>query len=175
MSGTSFKLGKREVCEWVRSHFTPDDEILDVGAGCGTWRDLLHEYRNMDAVEIFPNTAVEIRHKYRKVFCADVVNHRFTWYDLIIFGDVLEHMTVEDAQAVLAYTKGRCRDVLIAVPFLYPQGECYGNPWERHIQDDLTPELFNERYPGFEAVFLATNYGYFHRRRESGEQRDQSV
>ena len=35
---------------------------------------------------------------------------------------------------------------MIAVPFLYKQGVLYGNPYKIHLQDDLTPALFEERY-----------------------------
>ena len=84
-------------------------------------------------------------------------------YDLIIFGDVIEHMTVERAQTVLERAQSRCRDMIIGVPFLYPQDELYGNPWERHIQSDLTAEIFNERYPGFELLVKPiNNYAYYH-------------
>ena len=53
--------------------------------------------------------------------------------------------------------------MIIGVPFLYPQDELYGNPWERHIQADLTEELFNERYPGFKMLVRPMgNYAYYH-------------
>lgn len=174
MSGSSFTAGKIEACEFIREHFPPESSILDVGPGCGTWRDILPEYSNMDAVEIFPATAAEIQGKYRSVICADIADVEYEWYDLIIFGDVLEHMSVEDAQKMLEYARPRCEDMIIAVPFQYQQGECYGNPWERHIQDDLTLELFYERYPGFESIYLTDNYAYFHRSDEDGK-RDQSL
>ena len=61
-------------------------------------------------------------------------------------------MTVEQAQKVLAYAKPRCKDIIIAVPFLFSQGELFGNKYEIHIQNDLTPEIFEQRYPGFEML-----------------------
>ena len=82
-------------------------------------------------------------------------------YDLIIFGDVLEHMTVEDAQAVVDYARDRCDNMLIAVPFLYEQGAKNGNPYEIHLQADLTPELFNERFPGFKPIYMSEDYAYY--------------
>ena len=78
-----------------------------------------------------------------------------------IFGDVLEHMTVEEAQKVIAYAKEHCNQMLIAVPFLWEQGAIRGNPNEVHIQPDLTPELFNERYPGFKPIFMSAKYAYY--------------
>ena len=67
------------------------------------------------------------------------------------------------AQAVLERARPRCRDLIIGVPFLYPQDAIYGNPYERHIQADLTEEIFDERYPGFELLVKPTNnYAYYH-------------
>lgn len=157
----SYNAGKAEVVEWVHEHF-PDGSILDVGACDGVWRHLLPGY-TMDAVEIFPPNA-EALTGYRKVICADVCDIELEDYDLIIFGDVIEHMTVEKAQDILQRAKEHCKDMIVAVPFLYMQGQLYGNPWERHIQDDLTAELFEERYPGFEPIYSTPGYCYYHRR-----------
>ena len=48
-----------------------------------------------------------------------------------------------------------------AVPFMYPQGEIYGNPYEVHIQEDLTLEVFDQRYPGFKPIFIDSKYAYY--------------
>lgn len=159
MSGGSYIDGKEEVCSWIREHY-PDAVILDVGPGSGTWRDLLPEYK-MDAVEIYAPTAEEIRHKYDAVICADIADVSYD-YDLVIFGDVIEHMTVEKAQKVLAYARKHSKDFIVAVPWKYKQGICYGNQWEIHIQDDLTPEIFAERYPGLEQLWANERYAYYH-------------
>ena len=160
---SSYYYGKPEVCRWVRETFNTDAEILDVGACDGNWRRLLPEYPAMDAVEVFGMNLPRLQ-GYRRVYHTDICDFRYEWYDLIIFGDIIEHLTVEQAQAVLAYAKPRCRDLIIAVPFLYRQGAIYGNPWEVHKQDDLTPELFEERYPGF-AVLCdpGHDYRYYHK------------
>ena len=160
---SSYGYGKREVCGWVLSTFPGDAEILDVGACDGNWRRLLPEFPKMDAVEAFWPNALRLE-GYRQVFTADIRNFEYDWYDLIIFGDVIEHLTVKQAQKVLDYAKPRCKDMIIAVPFLYKQEEIYGNPYERHIQDDLTPEKFEQRYPGFEVLLRAADdYCYYHK------------
>ena len=161
----SWEGGKPEVCAWIRSNFPPDSVILDVGACDGKWRQLLGEYC-MDAVEAFGPNAWKLR-GYRKVYHIDVCEFAYDWYDLIIFGDVIEHMKVEDAQEVLEYARPRCRDMIVSVPFLLPQGAVYGNPYEVHIQDDLTEQLFEERYPGFTELFSPEwNYKYYHKKEE---------
>lgn len=157
----SLDSGKSEVVAWIREHF-PTGEILDVGACDGKWRDYLPEYI-MDAVEVWTPSAEAIKDKYRTVFNENIVGLKYKRYDLIIFGDIIEHLSVKDAQTVLEYAKGKCKDMIVAVPFLYPQGELYGNPYERHIQDDLTEEIFKERYKGFEPIWSDKSYCYYHK------------
>lgn len=163
---SSYYFGKDIVCAWIRENFTAGTEILDVGACDGIWRQLLPEY-TMDAVEIHGPNADRL-HSYRKVFRRDVDGLDYVHYDLIIFGDVIEHMDVEKAQRVLAYARPRCRDMVVAVPFLYPQDAFGGNPWEKHLQPDLTAEIFAARYPGFSVLCdTGLNYCYYHK--ENGE------
>lgn len=163
---SSYYFGKDIVCAWIREHFSAGAEILDVGACDGIWRQLLPEY-TMDAVEIHGPNADRL-HGYRKVFRSDVDGLDYEHYDLIIFGDVIEHMDVEKAQRVLAYARPRCRDMVVAVPFLYPQDAFGGNPWEKHLQPDLTAEIFAARYPGFSVLCdTGMNYCYYHK--ENGE------
>ena len=117
----------------------------------------------MDAIEIYKDNIG--KHKlndiYRKVFLGDIREFTFNHYDLIIFGDVLEHMSVEDAQKVLEYAWPRCRDLIVAVPYQWVNRSHYGNPWEVHIQDDLTPENVLERYPRLKPLFVYERYGYY--------------
>lgn len=163
----SYGYGKPEVFSWVLKHFKSDETALDVGACNGVWYDLLGDYLRMDACEVFfPNIVVhKLPEKYEQVIFADIKEYKYEWYDLIIFGDVIEHMTVEDAQAVLAYAMPRCRDLIVAVPYEYKQDAIYGNEWERHIQDDLTPQLFAERYPDLTLLFdTGHDYAYYHNR-----------
>lgn len=160
----SYDVGKDVVCEWIRKKF-PKATILDVGACDGKWKSLLPEYE-MDAVEAWEPNCVQIEHMYRKVFHKDVAELEYGHYDLIIFGDVIEHMSVENAQKVLEYASGKCTDFIVAVPFLYPQGALYGNPWERHLQADLTADIMKERYPGLEVLHdTGANYCFYHKKR----------
>lgn len=160
----SNNMGKQEVIAWIKEHFPKGATCLDVGPCDGKWGALLGGYLTMDAVEIYEPYIEKYRLKsmYRNVWCMDVADLEYDWYDLIIFGDVIEHMTVEQAQKVISYAEPRCKDMIIAVPFLYKQGEWYGNKWQAHIQDDLTPELFDQRYPGFRTICRPQwSYAYY--------------
>lgn len=162
----SYDIGKDIVVEWIRDNFKNNVEILDVGACDGKWSKLLPEY-TMDAVEIWKPYCKAIRPLYRNVFCRNISGFNYNYYDLIIFGDVIEHMTVETAKRVLEYAFDRCKDMIVAVPFLYPQGSVGGNPWQMHRQPDLTAELFAERYPMLEVLHdTGSNYCFYHKRKK---------
>lgn len=156
----------------VLESFSPrTTQILDVGAGWGKYRDLLAEYPYVDAVEIWRPYVEEerLRHRYRHVWTCDVVDlvGSSTWhpgrYDLVVLGDVLEHLSVRDARTVL----GRIGRAIVAVPFEYAQDEVDGNPHEAHVQDDLTPEMMAERYPDLApAAFPFQTWNQAHPRAE---------
>ena len=159
----SYDVGKDIVCSWIRDRFPTNSKILDVGACDGKWKRLLPEY-SMDAIEIFKPYADKLT-GYDHVINKDISGFEYIWYDLIIFGDVIEHMDVTKAKRVLEYASVRCHDMIVAVPFEYKQDEVDGNKWQKHIQDDLTPLIFMERYPGFEIIFYDKDheYCYYHK------------
>lgn len=160
----SYDLGKAEIDNWIREHFPRGSTCLDVGPCDGKYSDMLRDYLIMDCVEIFrPNIEEHrLKDKYRRCVCEDIAKFDYNYYDLIIFGDVIEHMSVTKAQKVLRYAKVRCSDMIVAVPWCLPQPAIYGNPWELHVQDDLTEELFRQRYKGFEPIWMSSAYAYWH-------------
>ena len=169
---SSYERGKPEVCSWIRSHYPQGATCLDVGACDGLWYDLLGDYLIMDAIEIWePNISYHnLKDKYRLVIWGDIAKRAYPHYNLIIFGDVLEHMPVKAAQEVLAYADTHSDDYIVALPFNYYQGAIYGNPYERHLQPDLTPEVVAERYPQLEPIWQDLSYAYYHRRGAHGWQ-----
>ena len=160
---SSYEYFKKEVREYILGRFSTDIEILDVGAGCGTYKDLLKEYTKMDAVEVFkPNIEkYALESKYRDVYNVNICEFRYEYYDVVIFGDVLEHLEVEEAQRVLDYALEHSKEVLVALPYLYEQGIEENNVYEIHKQADLTPEIVKERYPRLKLLYGDNLYGYY--------------
>lgn len=159
----SYQNGKQELQWLIMKEFKKGSTALDVGACDGEYARWLGEYLDMDACEVFQHNIIvnNLNKKYHRVFEANIKDLKYDHYDIVIFGDVIEHMTVEDAQEVLAYAKEHSDFIVVAVPYLYKQGAIYGNPYEIHIQDDLTEQIFMERYPGFELKFPYPKYGYW--------------
>jgi cyclopropane fatty-acyl-phospholipid synthase-like methyltransferase len=120
--------------------------MLDVGAGAGTYAHIFAQH--------FPNTqrfAVEawtpyihefsLKDIYTEVFNHDIRDHEYFKYDIVIFGDVLEHMTKEEALAVWDKVSKQSSYALISIPIVhYPQDDVHGNPFEKHIKDDWSHE-----------------------------------
>lgn len=161
MHGGSYKFFKEGLREYLINKYPEKSVILDVGAGGGTYALLLGDYFELDAVEVYKPNAEYIEGKYRKVFNEDIRDFKYGQYDVIIFGDVLEHLEVNEAQKVLEYAIPRCSEMIVAVPYQYEQGEIYGNKYEIHKQDDLTPEIVIERYPYLRLLFGNDKYGYY--------------
>jgi len=160
----SFNTGKPEVCAWIKQNFRMGARCLDVGACNGKWAKLLNDYLKMDGIEIYKPYIEKYKPQnlYENFYLGDIREFKYgNKYDLIIFGDVLEHMSVEDAQKVLEYAWDRCQDLIVAVPYMFEQGEKNGNPYEVHIQNDLTWQNVIERYPKLHPLFLTPEYGYY--------------
>lgn len=128
-------------------HFFIKPIILDVGAGWGKYRQLLPEFE-VDAVEIWEPYIREedLTKKYRKVFNVDICNLHEVFYDVIIMGDVLEHIERSKAIRLIEKLKNSCTQLYIIVPYQYHQDEVNGNKYEIHLQEDLTDDLIKELY-----------------------------
>ena len=162
----SYHFGKPEAIEFILKNTTTESKILDVGPGVGTYADLLKEY-SMDCLEIYEGyvEAYNLKEKYKNVYVGDIVDFNTSEYDFVIIGDVLEHLTIEQSHIVLE----KCKNVLVAVPYICPQGgvDFYYNehhlvnPYEEHKQSDLTPLIFLTRYPTLGLIWSNELYGYY--------------
>ena len=161
----SYSFFKTEVKDWFIYNVPITKRILDVGPGQGTYSDLLKSagYK-MDAVEIWAPYVEQfnLKDKYDEVYIDDIRNFNLTKYDFVILGDVLEHLSKEDAQKLIDRMNEWGIDYMIAIPYMMEQdGEEYGNQYETHLQPDLTPEVMSERYPGLIKLFDNQWYGYY--------------
>ncbi len=135
----------------IHLEFDYTASILDVGSGWGKYRYLLSNYPNMDACEVWLPTILDndLSSKYRSVFnknICDFISESF-YYDVVIMGDVLEHIPRSEAKELVSKLVNKCKQLYVVVPFEYKQGEEEGNPYQVHEQDDLTPDLMKIEYP----------------------------
>lgn len=125
--------------------------ILDVGIGFGKWGALCREYldvwqgrinrsdwiHRIDGVEIFGDYIQDHqRHIYSSIFVDDIQNFAdlIPPYDLIILGDVLEHIEKEAGKQLLEKLIGKSKKIILSIPIgPWPQDEMNGNKYEKHL------------------------------------------
>ena len=150
---------KNEVKEHIINHTSEYSKILDVGPGAGTYGSML-KHLDIEALEIHPPyiQMFKLDEIYKKIHIGDIRKFDIRPYDYIIMGDVLEHLTQNEATEVLnrMYNK----KVMVAVPYLFEQGEEMGNIYETHHQPDLTDDLVQSRY-GLKPLYTNERYGYY--------------
>ncbi|GAB6053634.1 hypothetical protein JCM17960_24540 [Magnetospira thiophila] len=144
--------------------------ILDVGVGCGTYAELLRPYTpgaHWTGLEVWAPYVEKyhLRHLYDALVLADARSvdlQSLGSFDLIVFGDVLEHMEKQEAQALIDRSLAVGRLVLISIPIVrYKQGPIEDNPFERHIKDDWShPEILSS-FPALRCAFVQGAIGVY--------------
>lgn len=136
--------------------------ILDVGAGAGVYGRLIREQiagfapnvgslKTLNAIEIWEPyiSRFKLEDIYDEVFRADVREWNDFHYDVVIFGDIFEHMSRDDALKVWTKVREQARAALISIPIIhYPQSEAEGNPYEVHVEDHWTTEQILDIFDG---------------------------
>ena len=143
------------VSGYIQNNFDSNAKILDVGPYDGRWSDRLRkQFHHIDAVEAFEPYVDRfgLKEKYENIFISDVLEFEFDYYDIIIMGDIIEHLTVEQSSALINRIKDKCRQLIIIIPYEYPQDEYDENKYQVHKQEDMTDKIFKERYPDFDLM-----------------------
>lgn len=146
--------------------------VLDVGIGYGRWGMAVREFCELwfgriprstwniwiEGVEAYePNIDEYHKYFYNKIHIGDFsqIHRTLTGrWDVILFGDVLEHFTKDDACKLLEWSIDNSDYVLINIPLgtEWPQEDIYENTFERHLSE-WTPEDFE--------AFHRVRYGLF--------------
>ena len=155
--GGSLEAGKTTIVEWV-NELSDIKNILDIGAGAGTYYNLfVNQYQllkesNWIAVEAWTPSIAEygLKQKYQTVLNEDI--RSLDWslipdLDVVFMGDVLEHMTKEEAIVVVDNVMSKSRYGIISIPIKHwPQGAVNRNPFEVHVKDDWSMQEVNETF-----------------------------
>lgn len=161
LHGMSTVAGKNEIKKFLQPKLRDGMKICDMGPGTGTYRRLLGDNFEWTGVEIWHETAQELKTIYNHIYEMDMRNFNYPEdYDLVIFGDVLEHMTIEEAQECIRRARLHSKMIIVAFPYNTIQNAIYGNPNEEHIQYNFSPEKFDQHYPGFKRIYYAEQYQY---------------
>lgn len=142
--------------------------VLDVGAGSGTYSKIIkpiHPHTCIIGVEIWAKyiEMFNLTAQYDAVIVSNILDlpdiHAL---DLTIFGDVLEHLTEDEAIKVVDRFRKLSRYVLIAIPIIeMKQGEALGNPYEVHKVPDWTHEKAMKKFNGIKEFFIGDRIGCY--------------
>jgi hypothetical protein len=166
-AGTSHFFGKNEIIKLVYEILpNPNIKILDVGPGRGIYNKLLKGkgYSVIDAVEVYQPYIVKfnLSNIYTNVYNVDILNFKYDFYDLIVFGDVLEHLSIKNAQRVIDFAQSHSKLIVVSIPYCdYQIGQQLDGSGD-HKQYDLTRENFLERYKNFKILIDNDNIGIFY-------------
>jgi hypothetical protein len=155
--------GIKALTEWINEHGITT--VLDVGAGAGRYgvaiRNACPSVTVLDAIEVFPyyQTRFSLDDIYDTVTIADARTITSFPYDLVVLGDVIEHMPRADAVALWAAISASARFAYIAMPIglceqtgsNVPDDDtetCMMNPYEEHVEPEASTEEIVRLFPG---------------------------
>lgn len=129
--------------------------VLDVGTGMGDYLEFIKTYISSDVVvhgvEVWEPYVEEysLKERYDQLYIQDVREMTKFEYDLVILGDVLEHMPEDDAVKLWDTISKQARHAMISIPIgHHPQGAWGGNPYEIHHEEDWSTEKVLQAFPG---------------------------
>jgi SAM-dependent methyltransferase len=170
---SSNKEGKSVIREWV-TEFGPDVKtVLDLGVGNGTYHRLytrkspaLKEayWIGVEAWEPYIRE-FDLLTRYNKIINADIRTVDFNTLspiDLVFAGDVLEHITKEEAIKVVDDLLKVAKRIIVSIPIVhFPQGEEEGNPYEAHVKDDWSHTEMLETFPQIKQSWTGNIIGVY--------------
>jgi cyclopropane fatty-acyl-phospholipid synthase-like methyltransferase len=169
---SSSKEGKIEIVEWCRQ-LESVERILDIGVGKGTYWNVFCKKNNMFlnaewiGVEAWQPYIEHftLEKKYSKIINEDIrkVNvFDLGKLDVVFMGDVLEHITKEEAVELVHNLSSVTRYGIISIPIVhYPQGEEHGNPFEAHVKDDWSHDEVLATFPNITKTFKGNVIGCY--------------
>lgn len=145
----SLKAGKSETLAWFQEHHKEITKIIDIGPGSGTYINLIKEQHNCCNSAYWIGIEVwgpyikkyNLEQRYDQVINQDV--REVDWKSLgpvsvVIAGDVLEHITKDQAIELVDKILSVSETLIVSIPIVHmPQDEhAYENPYEEHVKDD---------------------------------------
>ena len=155
----SAKEGKNVIFNWIAEVPDPMSRVLDLGVGKGTYSRLFRKHSSklsnahwigVEAWEPYINE-FNLRSRYHEIINKDIRlldYDSFKPIDVTFAGDVLEHITKEEAINVVDKVLSICPRLVISIPIIhYPQDALNGNHYEIHVKDDWSHKEILETFP----------------------------
>ena len=110
---------------WTITQITWQDPrtILDVGAGAGVYAEMLRPVSNahITAYEVWEPYIYQFQmlKKYDAVSLGDIRECKNFDYDVVILGDIIEHMSADDAKSLWARISREARSIILSIPIIH--------------------------------------------------------
>lgn len=165
--------GKKEIGQWLAAAEFQHKKILDIGVGQGTYHNQYARRSKLKGcawygVEVWAPyiDKFSLKSKYSPLINEDartIDYEALGLFDVAFCGDVLEHMTKEDAISLVAKLEKVATNIIISIPIIYmPQGGKHNNPFETHVKPDWTNEEVLNTFPSIkESLFLGDVIGVY--------------
>lgn len=154
--------GLPALLDWINANNI--STVLDIGAGAGKYGLEIREHcpnvTTIDAIEIFPEyrQMFDLDRIYDSVTIADARHITSFPYDLVVLGDVIEHMQRSDAIAMWSNIAASARYAYIAMPIGICEQEGYfidpdtnrliHNEYEAHVEPVSSEEEILQSFDG---------------------------
>ena len=151
-------IGKEETAKWFIENRDSIKRVLDIGCGAGAYAKIIKlqkkiciaaEWVAIEAWEPYLEK-FELNKLYDRIIVEDA--RKVNWakignFDVAVAGDVLEHMTKDEAVDLVERALENCHTLIISIPIWeYPQGAAHGNPYEIHVKEDWSHEEVRETW-----------------------------
>lgn len=127
---------------------------LDAGPGRGIYGSIIAsvspdcETTGVEIWEPYVKT-YSLDRIYDRLIVSDIREHDDFNFDLVIFGDIMEHMKASEAIALWEKSRQQARWGYLSIPIIHhPQEEIDGNPYERHVDEDWSHERIMDSFAG---------------------------
>lgn len=165
--------GKAQIKEWISTIDPVHSRILDVATGQGTYYNLFSDLDNLKeckwtGIEIWPRWVKKfaLTEKYDPFYQEDVRTFNYKLNtpsnDMVFAGDVLEHMTKDEAIALVKKLLEITDNLFVSIPIVYmPQGADGGNPYEIHVKPDWSHTEVLETFPQIKESWVGKKIGVY--------------
>ncbi len=159
--------GKETALGWYQQ--IAPKTVVDIGAGCGTYAKIMRTEPRTDhwtGIEAWQPYLgqFDLPALYDEILVADARHLSWPTYqaDLVIAGDVLEHMTSVDAAQLISRIQFAAKNLIVSIPVLHlPQDAVNGNPHERHIDHWHAAQMARQLGPGVVDSWVGDVLAYF--------------
>lgn len=139
--------GQRMITELITR--IPNRNVLDMGAGEGKWGKILRgRVKKIEAIEIYEPyiKTYELGKWYDRVYHMDAREYRVLDkqrhpFDVVILGDILEHLPYADAIELVFKLKQDFHEIYLTIPINYCPQQGLENPYEDHLHHWHDKEL----------------------------------